>query len=255
MYPDSFPGLGRGLDFLLILFLHQGKKRRQPNPQLMFIYQDLKRIDYAEALAIQTAAFDELLALKERGETGTSRLFFCEHNPVLTLGKHGLDANLLVSEDVLRRRGVAFFHTNRGGDITYHGPGQITGYPVFDLEPLHLGLRAYIEALEETIIRFLARFDLHAERMAGATGVWLDVGKTRARKICAIGVRSRRFVTMHGFALNISTDLSYFSLIHPCGFVDKGVTSLAKELAPFESPNMETSKQLLREDFRSIFGS
>ena len=255
MYPDSFPGLGRGLDFLLILFLHQGKKRRQPNPQLMFIYQDLKRIDYAEALAIQTAAFDELLALKERGETGTSRLFFCEHNPVLTLGKHGLDANLLVSEDVLRRRGVAFYHTNRGGDITYHGPGQITGYPVFDLEPLHLGLRAYIEALEETVIRFLARFDLHAERMAGATGVWLDVGKTRARKICAIGVRSRRFVTMHGFALNISTDLSYFSLIHPCGFVDKGVTSLAKELAPSESPDMETSKQLLLEDFRSIFGS
>lgn len=136
----------------------------------MFIYQDLKRIDYAEALAIQTAAFDELLALKERGETGTSRLFFCEHNPVLTLGKHGLDTNLLVSEDVLRRRGVAFYHTNRGGDITYHGPGQITGYPVFDLEPLHLGLRAYIEALEETVIRFLARFDLHAERMAGATG-------------------------------------------------------------------------------------
>ncbi len=220
----------------------------------MFIYQDLKRIDYAEALAIQTAAFDELLALKERGETGTSRLFFCEHNPVLTLGKHGLDANLLVSEDVLRRRGVAFYHTNRGGDITYHGPGQITGYPVFDLEPLHLGLRAYIEALEETVIRFLARFDLHAERMAGATGVWLDVGKTRARKICAIGVRSRRFVTMHGFALNISTDLSYFSLIHPCGFVDKGVTSLAKELASSESPDMETSKQLLLEDFRSIFG-
>jgi lipoyl(octanoyl) transferase len=220
----------------------------------MFIYQDLKHIDYAEALAIQTAAFDELLALKERGERGVSRLFFCEHNPVLTLGKHGLDANLLVSQDLLRRRGVAFYHTNRGGDITYHGPGQITGYPVFDLEPLHLGLRTYIEALEETVIRFLARFDLRAERMSGATGVWLDVGKTRARKICAIGVRSRRFVTMHGFALNISTDLSYFSLIHPCGFVDKGVTSLAAELAPAESPDMETAKLLLLEDFRTVFG-
>ena len=221
----------------------------------MFIYQDLKRIDYAEALAIQTAAFDELIALKERGETGSDRLFFCEHNPVLTLGKHGLDANLLVSQDVLRKRGVAFYHTNRGGDITYHGPGQITGYPVFDLEPLRLGLRAYIDALEETVIRFLARFGLRAERMAGATGVWLDVGKPRARKICAIGVRSHRYVTMHGFALNISTDLSYFSLIHPCGFVDKGVTSLAAELGSDASPDFEAAKLFLLDDFRTVFGA
>lgn len=219
-----------------------------------FIYQDLKRIAYTEALAIQTAAFDELIAHKERGETGTSRLFFCEHDPVLTLGKHGQDANLLVSQDVLRHRGISFYHTNRGGDITYHGPGQITGYPVFDLEPLHLGLRAYIDALEEIVIRFLARFSLRAFRMAGATGVWIDVDTLRARKICAIGVRSRRFVTMHGFALNISTDLSYFSLIHPCGFVDKGVTSLAAELSPSKPPDFEATKLLLLEDFHAVFG-
>ena len=196
-----------------------------------FSYQDLGRIVYAKALDIQTEKFNALLAAKAKGEKGRNELLFCEHDPVLTIGKSGKDSNLLISEARLQALGVSYYHINRGGDITYHGPGQITGYPIFDLETWHIGLKQYIYRLEETIIRFLALYGLKGERLEGATGVWLDpfvAGK--ARKICAIGVKSSRFVTMHGFALNINTDLNYFSLINPCGFTDKGVTSLAKEL-------------------------
>lgn len=196
-----------------------------------FSYHDLGRIEYAEALQLQTAAFDTLLQAKAEGVKGEDKLFFCEHNPVLTIGKSGKDANLLISEELLKQRGVSLFHINRGGDITYHGPGQITGYPVFDLEHWHMGLRQYIATLEDAIIRFLALYGIKGERLDGATGVWIEPTVSgRARKICAIGVKSSRFVAMHGFALNINTDLSYFSLINPCGFTDKGVTSLAKEL-------------------------
>lgn len=196
-----------------------------------FSYHDLGRIDYAQALQLQTAAFDTLLHAKAEGVRGEDKLFFCEHNPVLTIGKSGKDTNLLISEELLKQRGVSLFHINRGGDITYHGPGQITGYPVFDLEHWHFGLRQYISILEDAIIRFLAIYGIKGERMEGATGVWIDPAVPgRARKICAIGVKCSRFVAMHGFALNINTDLAYFSLINPCGFTDKGVTSLAKEL-------------------------
>ena len=208
-----------------------------------FVYIDLQRINYIQALAIQTAAFDGLVALKERGRRGTNRLFFCEHDPVMTLGKHGQEANLLISPEELSQRGVHLYRVNRGGDITYHGPGQITGYPIFDLEQLHLGLRAYIEALEETVIRFLARFGLRGCRMAGATGVWIDADTPRARKICAIGVHSRRFVTMHGFALNVNTDLAPFHLINPCGFKDGKVTSIAEELG--KEVDMTVAKHML----------
>lgn len=196
-----------------------------------FTFHDLGRMDYPEALTLQTAAFEALLQAKKEGGRGENQLFFCEHFPVLTIGKSGKESNLLIPEELLRQRGVAFFHTNRGGDITYHGPGQITGYPVFDLECWQLGLKQYIHTLEEIIISFLALYGIRGERLEGATGVWIEPEvKGRARKICAIGVKSSRFVTMHGFALNINTDLSYFSLINPCGFTDKGVTSLAKEL-------------------------
>lgn len=211
-----------------------------------FIFKDLGRIDYAEALQEQTIVFDELLEQKKNGETGDCVLFFCEHNPVFTLGKSGNETNLLISEDRLKAKEATLFHVNRGGDITYHGPGQITGYPVFDLERWGLGLKEYICRLEEVVIRFLALYGLRGERLEGATGVWLDVDLPgRARKICAIGVKSSRYVTMHGFALNINTDLSYFSLINPCGFIDKGVTSLANELgAPqdFEKAKKELSR-------------
>jgi lipoyl(octanoyl) transferase len=195
-----------------------------------FEYTDLGRIDYAEALEIQTAAFDALLQTKQTGERGFNRLFFCEHQPVLTLGKSGKETNLLVSEAFLSSRGITLFHTNRGGDITYHGPGQITAYPVFDLEYWKLGLRQYIYVLEGIVICFLSYYGITGQRLDGATGVWIDASTSRARKICAIGVRSSRFVTMHGLALNINTDLSGFSLINPCGFIDKGVTSLEKEM-------------------------
>ena len=192
-----------------------------------FTYHDLGYIDYEEALAIQTTAFNSLLAAKAEQRVEENLLFFCEHQPVLTIGKSGKDSNLLIPEELLQKRGISFHHINRGGDITYHGPGQITGYPVFDLDGWQLGLKQYIELLEEIVIRFLALYQIKGERLSGATGVWIDPHIPRkARKICAIGVKSSRFVTMHGFALNINTDLSHFSFINPCGFVDKGVTSL-----------------------------
>lgn len=217
-----------------------------------FDYVDLGRIAYADALVRQTAAFEALLAAKAEGVTGRSQLFFCEHDPVLTIGKSGKESNLLIPEASLRERGVSFHHINRGGDITYHGPGQITGYPVFDLAYWSLGLRQYIERLEEVVIRFMACYGLKGERLPGATGVWLDpYVKGRARKICAIGVKSSRFVTMHGFALNINTDLSYFRLINPCGFTDKGVTSLALELG--EPQDFALAKERLRALFQAYF--
>lgn len=218
----------------------------------MNTFNDLGRIDYADALTIQTNAFEALLQAKMEGSKGQNQLFFCEHHPVLTIGKSGKESNLLISEQLLQQRGVSFFHTNRGGDITYHGPGQITGYPVFDLEHWHLGLKQYIHTLEEIIIRFLALYEIKGERLEGATGVWIDPAvKGRARKICAIGVKSSRYVTMHGFALNINTDLSYFSLINPCGFTDKGVTSLQKELG--EKQDFELAKLQLLTLFNEMF--
>jgi len=196
-----------------------------------FSYHDLGQINYAEALELQSKSFNKLLEAKREGITTENQLYFCEHTPVLTIGKSGNNANLLISEELLKIRGVSLYHTNRGGDITYHGPGQITGYPVFDLEYWQLGLRQYIERLEEIVIRFLSLYDIKGERLNGATGVWIDPELPgKARKICAIGVKSSRYVTMHGFALNVNTDLDYYNLINPCGFTDKGVTSLEKEL-------------------------
>ena len=197
-----------------------------------FRYHDLGRIAYADALEYQTAAFEVLLDAKATGKKEDNQLFFCEHLPVLTIGKSGKDSNLLIPEETLRERGVSFYHINRGGDITYHGPGQITGYPVFDLEYWNLGLKQYIHMLEETIIRFLSLYDLKGERLEGATGVWLDP-------------------EVPGFALNINTVLIYFSLINPCGFTDKGVTSLAMELGVPQ--DFELAKSQLRSIFMEIF--
>jgi lipoyl(octanoyl) transferase len=223
---------------------------------MSFIYTDLGRIAYAEALARQTEAFEALLRAKRNGAAGRerSRLFFCEHFPVLTIGKSGKEANLLVPEALLAGRGISLYHIDRGGDITYHGPGQITGYPVIDLEYWRMGLRQYVYLLEDVVIRFLALYGITAGRLEGAAGVWLDAqahGPGRARKICAIGVKSSRFVTMHGFALNINTDLSCFSLINPCGFTDKGVTSLERELGAAQ--DFERAKDLLRALFEESF--
>lgn len=218
-----------------------------------FSYQDLGRIVYEKALDIQTEKFNALLAAKAKGEKGRNELLFCEHEPVLTIGKSGKDSNLLIPEARLKALGISYYHINRGGDITYHGPGQITGYPIFDLETWHIGLKQYIYRLEETIIRFLALYGLKGERLEGATGVWLDpLVAGKARKICAIGVKSSRFVTMHGFALNINTDLNYFTLINPCGFTDKGVTSLARELGG--NQDFEKAKRQLAALFSEVFG-
>lgn len=217
-----------------------------------FDFIDWGRIDYAEALARQTALFDALIVAKLKAGEGENVLILCEHNPVLTIGKSGKEDNLLIPEELLKQRGVSYFHTNRGGDITYHGPGQITGYPIFDLDRWGLGLKQYIHLVEEVVIRFLALYGVKSERLDGATGVWIDtVYPRKARKICAIGVKSSRFVTMHGFALNINTDLSYYSLINPCGFTDKGVTSLEQELGGLQ--DIELAKARLLALFRELF--
>lgn len=215
-------------------------------------YKDLKRISYDKALAIQSAAFDTIIKNKAENNKSVNQLFFCEHDPVFTIGKNGDNANLLVSEAALAQHGISLYHITRGGDITYHGPGQITAYPVFDLDTYGMGLKQYIHTLEEIVILFLQTFGIRGERLPGAIGVWLDPDvEGKARKICAIGVKSSRFVTMHGLALNINTDLNYYRYIHPCGFVDKGVTSLTAELG--QPVDFEEAKTYLESLFADFF--
>jgi len=196
-----------------------------------FSYRDLGRIAYAEAWAMQKELFEAQLQAKHEGLPTESFLLFCEHNPVFTMGKHADSANVLMSLDVLRESGYDFYEVERGGDVTYHGPGQLTGYPILDLERFHLGLKAYIELLEQSVIELLKFYRIEAGLKDGATGVWLDVGNpTLERKICAIGVKSSRYVTMHGFALNVNNDLAPFQLINPCGFKQGKVASIAQEV-------------------------
>jgi lipoyl(octanoyl) transferase len=187
-------------------------------------------IEYNEAWKAQEALFASTIQHKINQEETENYLVFCEHPHVYTLGKSGDEHNLLLNYIQLQAENAQFVHTNRGGDITYHGPGQVVGYPIFDLANFEIGLKDYIYKLEESIIALLKLYDIQSKRLEGATGVWLDVGNINTRKICAIGVRSSRYVTMHGFALNVNTDLNYFNHINPCGFIDKGVTSLEKEL-------------------------
>ena len=187
-------------------------------------------IEYEKAWKRQTEWFDALVLAKQTGIEYVNHIVLCEHPPVYTLGRSGKENNMLVGEEQLRRIGATLYHIDRGGDITFHGPGQMVCYPILNLEDFSLGLREYIYILEEAVIRTCASYGIQAERLEKATGVWLDAHTPRARKICAIGVRSSHFVTMHGLALNINTDLRYFSYINPCGFVDKGVTSMQKEL-------------------------
>lgn len=201
------------------------------------LYKDLGLMGYSECWDYQRLLFERMLAAKA-GDAETRAqiereagwLLLVEHNPVYTLGKSGKDENMLVSESYLRSIGAEFFHIDRGGDVTFHGPGQVVGYPILDLERIGIGLRDYIDALEGAVIDLCREWGIEAGRVAGASGVWIEGDSPRARKICAIGVRSSRYVTMHGFALNVNTDLRYFSHINPCGFVDRGVTSLRKEL-------------------------
>lgn len=198
--------------------------------------RDLGRTDYKICWDYQQVLFDKLLERKGSADDAAGYLLLTEHNPVYTLGKSGKAQNLLVGRERLEALGAQFFHIDRGGDITFHGPGQLVVYPVLDLEKIGIGLKDYIAALEEAVIRTVALHGVAAGRIAGASGVWIGgnnaeegAGDTRPRKICAIGVRASRYVTMHGLALNVSTDLGWFDHINPCGFTDRGVTSLERE--------------------------
>ncbi|MDL2230680.1 lipoyl(octanoyl) transferase LipB, partial [Alistipes sp. OttesenSCG-928-L06] len=208
---------------------------------------------YAAAWETQQQLFDAVMQAKLAGEPEPQTLLLCEHPHVYTLGKSGVAENLLVSDDFLRSIGATKFKIDRGGDITYHGYGQLVGYPILDIETFGMGLKDYIHALEEAIIRTVADYGIVSERLDGATGVWLEKDTTRARKIAAIGVKASRFVTMHGFALNVNTDLKYFSYINPCGFVDKGVTSLQAELG--REVDFGEVKMRFVAHFKAIFNS
>lgn len=217
------------------------------------LFEDLGLIDYKKAWDYQEALFEKVMQQKMTASGDLHYLLFCEHPHVYTLGKSGEGSNLLISDETLKRINATYCRTNRGGDITYHGPGQIVVYPIFNLEAFGITLKEYIHKLEGIIILFLESYGIIATRLEGATGVWLDVGiKGRERKICAIGVRASRFVTMHGFAFNINTDLNYFSYINPCGFVDKGVTSL--QIEQRKQIDMDSVKASLEKLFASEFG-
>ena len=194
------------------------------------IIDDWKVIAYPEAWNRQETLFDEVVAAKQGGATYTNRIILCEHPHVYTLGRSGKERNMLLTDEQLQAIGATYHHIDRGGDITYHGPGQLVCYPILNLEEFGWGLKEYVHHLEEAVIKVCASYGIEAGRVEGATGVWLDGGKPRARKICATRVRSSHYVTMHGLALNVNTDLRYFSYINPCGFIDKGVTSLQQEL-------------------------
>ncbi|GAA4456200.1 lipoyl(octanoyl) transferase LipB [Rurimicrobium arvi] len=191
---------------------------------------------------------------KDKSVDTTNYFLFCEHPHVYTLGKSGLMENLLLNDNRLKELGVSFYKTNRGGDITYHGPGQVVGYPILDLEKFFTDLGRYMRSLEEVIIRTIGAWGIKGERLQGEPGVWLDVGiKGKERKICAMGVRCSRWVTMHGFALNVNTNMQYFNYIVPCGIVDKGVTSMEQELG--HKVDMEEVRSKISGHFEAVFGA
>ena len=223
------------------------------------IVKDLGHKDYKETWDYQESLFEEIVELKRKNRAENTNLptpnhfLFVEHPHVYTLGKSGHIENLLIDEAALAKKGASFYKINRGGDITYHGPGQIVGYPIIDLENFFTDIHKYLRSLEEVIIRTLADYGIKGERSEGETGVWLDVGTPFARKICAMGVRASRWVTMHGFALNVNTDLGYFDNIIPCGIRGKAVTSLNVELSK-EKVDTEEVKRYILKHFEEIFG-
>ncbi|MDR0680902.1 MAG: lipoyl(octanoyl) transferase LipB [Dysgonamonadaceae bacterium] len=219
------------------------------NEEIEFV--DWKKIPYSQAYKQQKELFEKALLNKTEHIPVQNQIIFCEHPHVITIGKHGMFSNLLFPEKTLEEKNVELYQVDRGGDITYHGPGQIVAYPILDLEMLGFGLKEYVHRLEEVIIQTLAAYGIKGERLSGATGVWLDKDESgKARKIAAIGVRCSRYITMHGLALNVNTDLSYFKLINPCGFVDKGVASMQQEAG--RVVNMEEVKNSLSVRFRQL---
>ena len=223
-------------------------------------FEELGLKNYMDAFEYQQSLMDEIIQIKIKNrdlpeekdhETTPNYLLFVEHPHVYTLGKSGDEHNMLANEDKLKEIDATFVKTNRGGDITYHGFGQIVGYPILDLDNFKSDIHLYMRNLEEVIIRVIAEYGLKGERSVGETGVWLDVGKPYARKICALGVKTSKWVTMHGFALNVNTDLRYFEYIIPCGIKDKAVTSLKRELE--HEVNAEEVKEKIRKHFQDVF--
>ena len=223
-------------------------------------FEELGLKNYMEAFEYQQNLMNEIIQIKIKNrdlpeekdhETTPNYLLFVEHPHVYTLGKSGDEHNMLANEDKLKEINATFVKTNRGGDITYHGFGQIVGYPILDLDNFKSDIHLYMRNLEEVIIRVIAEYGLKGERSVGETGVWLDVGKPYARKICALGVKTSKWVTMHGFALNANTDLRYFEYIIPCGIKDKAVTSLKRELE--REVNAEEVKEKIRKHFQDVF--
>lgn len=227
------------------------------------IVRDLGLMDYQRAWDYQEQLLQKNVRIKSAAFSGspadagtgtTHYLLFTEHPSVYTLGKSGKKENVLLSDDELNKRKIDFFHTNRGGDITFHGPGQIVGYPILDLEKFGTDIGKYLRNIEEVIILTLASYGIKADRSLGETGVWMEPDiPGKERKICAIGVRCSRWITMHGFALNVNTDLSYFNHIIPCGIVNKQVTSLEKELG--RTLFMEEVKQRIKLNFEKVFAA
>lgn len=233
------------------------------------IFQDMGLMDYQAAWDYQESLLQKNVKVKSAAYSSqstvgvdveesflptdtTHHLLFVEHPPVYTLGKSGNIENVLLADEEMKAKSIQFFHTNRGGDITFHGPQQIVGYPILDLEKFYTDIGKYLRNLEEVIILTLAEYGIKGERSSGETGVWIEPGQLgKERKICAIGVRCSRWITMHGFALNVNTDLSYFDFIIPCGIVNKQVTSLEKELG--RKADMEEVKAKLKINFEKVF--
>lgn len=229
------------------------------NKKAQFI--NLGLIDYKNAWDYQVDLFNKILSVKsenrtlsgEAQKTTDNYLIFCEHPHVFTLGKSGDEKNLLISKEDLDSIQASYYHINRGGDITYHGPGQIVGYPVIDMENFFTDIHQYMRILEEAVIKTLGEYNIAGGRIPGLTGVWINHEHPQnARKICALGVKTSRWVTMHGFALNINTDLRYFGYIVPCGIQEKSVTSLEKELG--NKQDMAEVGEVLKEKIREQFG-
>jgi lipoyl(octanoyl) transferase len=227
------------------------------------LFEDLGRMHYQEAWIYQESLLQKNVAIKTGSKnlqvpdiafaaSTSNYLLFVEHPPVYTLGKSGKMEHVLITEGQRSEKGIEFYNTNRGGDITFHGPGQLVGYPILDLENFYTDIGRYLRSLEEVIIVTLHYFGIKGERSAGETGVWIDAHhKGRERKICALGVRCSRWITMHGFALNVNTDLDYFSHIIPCGIQNKKVTSIKEELKGDVS--MPEVKRVLKESFEKVF--
>ena len=228
------------------------------NRQIKFI--DLGLMDYKEAWDYQQNLFDEIVEIKKQNRKNNTDIktpnyfLFVEHPHVYTLGKSGDQSNLLIDKSQLKNKKASFYKINRGGDITYHGPGQIVGYPILDLENFFTDIHKYLRFLEESVIMTLDNFGIQAERNDGKTGVWLDVNTPFPKKICAMGVRASRWVTMHGFALNVNVELDYFNNIIPCGLTDNIVTSMNNELNKSEI-NIDEVKVVLKNSFSRTFDS